>query len=125
MCAGGVLAYLVLIPMIKFFGDGLPAPLAARHHRRSREMSPDEIRGAYVLYIGAGAVAAGGIISLLRSLPHHLARPARGPARRRRPRDGAARRPGRAPTATCRSKFVFVGIGAARARHPAVAARCT
>ena len=32
-------------------------------------MSPDEIRSAYVLYIGAGAVAAGGIISLLRSLP--------------------------------------------------------
>jgi uncharacterized oligopeptide transporter (OPT) family protein len=32
-------------------------------------MSPNQIRGAYVLYIGAGAVAAGGIISLLRSLP--------------------------------------------------------
>ena len=33
------------------------------------EMGPDDIRGAYVLYIGAGAVAAGGIISLFRSLP--------------------------------------------------------
>ena len=33
------------------------------------EMSPDDIRSAYILYIGAGAVAAGGIISLLRSLP--------------------------------------------------------
>ncbi|HEX2643873.1 MAG TPA: OPT/YSL family transporter, partial [Thermoanaerobaculia bacterium] len=33
------------------------------------EMGPNEIRGAYVLYIGAGAVAAGGIISLFRSLP--------------------------------------------------------
>jgi hypothetical protein len=32
-------------------------------------MSPGQIRGAYVLYIGAGAVAAGGIISLFRSLP--------------------------------------------------------
>jgi hypothetical protein len=32
-------------------------------------MAPDQIRGAYVLYIGAGAVAAGGIISLFRSLP--------------------------------------------------------
>jgi uncharacterized oligopeptide transporter (OPT) family protein len=32
-------------------------------------MSPDEIRGAYILYIGAGAVAAGGVISLLRSMP--------------------------------------------------------
>ena len=33
------------------------------------EMGPNEIRGAYILYIGAGAVAAGGIISLFRSLP--------------------------------------------------------
>ncbi|MEP6709979.1 MAG: OPT/YSL family transporter, partial [Verrucomicrobiota bacterium] len=32
-------------------------------------MAPDDVRGAYVLYIGAGAVAAGGIISLVRSLP--------------------------------------------------------
>jgi len=68
MCAGGVLAYLVLIPMIKFFGDAIPgalAPGAVPIH----EMGPSQIRSAYVLYIGAGAVAAGGIISLLRSLP--------------------------------------------------------
>ncbi len=32
-------------------------------------MGPDDVRGAYILYIGAGAVAAGGIISLGRSLP--------------------------------------------------------
>jgi len=67
MCAGGVLAYLVLIPAIKFFGRAAgvvppgTVPIA--------DMAPDEIRGAYVLYIGAGAVAAGGIISLVRSLP--------------------------------------------------------
>src|SRR5205823_2577305 len=68
MCAGGVLAYLVLIPAIKFFGSGLTAPLAPGTVLIS-EMTPDAIRGAYVLYIGAGAVAAGGIISLVRSLP--------------------------------------------------------
>jgi uncharacterized oligopeptide transporter (OPT) family protein len=34
-----------------------------------RDMGPDDIRSAYVLYIGAGAVAAGGLISLVRSLP--------------------------------------------------------
>ncbi len=68
MCAGGVLAYLVLIPMIKFFGSALPEPLAPGHELISK-MGPDEIRGAYVLYIGAGAVAAGGIISLARSIP--------------------------------------------------------
>ncbi len=68
MCAGGVLAYLVLIPMIKFFGSAIHGPLAPGTIPIS-EMSPNQIRGAYVLYIGAGAVAAGGIISLARSLP--------------------------------------------------------
>jgi putative OPT family oligopeptide transporter len=68
MCAGGVLAYLVLIPMIKFFGQGLTEVLAPGKVPIS-QMSPRDIREAYVLYIGAGAVAAGGIISLLRSLP--------------------------------------------------------
>ncbi len=68
MCAGGVLAYLVLIPLIKFFGDALSAPLAPGDQLIS-EMSPNQIRGAYVLYIGAGAVAAGGVVSMLRALP--------------------------------------------------------
>ncbi len=68
MCAGGVLAYLVLIPAIKFFGEGMTTVLPPGTIPIS-EMSPGQIRGAYVLYIGAGAVAAGGIISLFRSLP--------------------------------------------------------
>ena len=68
MCAGGVLAYLVLIPAIRFFGDGLVGPLPPGTIP-IHDMGPSEIRGAYVLYIGAGAVAAGGIISLVRSLP--------------------------------------------------------
>src|SRR4029077_16592940 len=68
MCAGGVLAYLVLIPLIKFFGQNLAAPLAPGTIPIS-QMGPNQIRGAYVLYIGAGAVAAGGSISLVRSLP--------------------------------------------------------
>ncbi len=68
MCAGGVLAYLVLIPAIKFFGEGMTTALPPGNVPIA-EMSPGDIRGAYVLYIGAGAVAAGGIISLFRSLP--------------------------------------------------------
>jgi putative OPT family oligopeptide transporter len=68
MCAGGVLAYLVLIPAIKFFGEGMSEALAPGTIP-IREMSPNQIRSAYILYIGAGAVAAGGIISLARSLP--------------------------------------------------------
>jgi len=68
MCAGGVLAYLVLIPAIKYFGAGLATPLAPGT-ALIKDMSPGAIRNAYILYIGAGAVAAGGIISVLRSLP--------------------------------------------------------
>jgi len=69
MCAGGVLAYLVLIPAIKYFGAGLLTPLAPETTRLIKDMSPGQIRNAYILYIGAGAVAAGGIVSLGRSLP--------------------------------------------------------
>ncbi|HEX8172058.1 MAG TPA: oligopeptide transporter, OPT family [Thermoanaerobaculia bacterium] len=69
MCAGGVLAYLVLIPMIKFFGAALTTPLAPETSMLIRDMGPGDIRNAYILYIGAGAVAAGGIISVFRSLP--------------------------------------------------------
>jgi putative OPT family oligopeptide transporter len=68
MVGGGVLAYLVLIPAIKFFGSALGSPLSPATTLIS-EMSPDEVRSAYVLYIGAGSVAAAGIISVLRSLP--------------------------------------------------------
>ncbi len=68
MCGGGVLAYLILIPTIKFFGSALPGALAPGTIPIA-QMGPSEIRSAYVLYIGAGAVAAGGIISLLRSIP--------------------------------------------------------
>ncbi|HVR40984.1 MAG TPA: oligopeptide transporter, OPT family [Thermoanaerobaculia bacterium] len=69
MCAGGVLAYLVIIPMIKYFGASLGTPLEPEHTALIKDMSPNAIRSAYVLYIGAGAVAAGGIISVFRSLP--------------------------------------------------------
>ena len=69
MCAGGVLAYLVLIPMISFFGQSLGTPIAPESATLIRDMSPGDIRNAYILYIGAGAVAAGGLISVFRSLP--------------------------------------------------------
>lgn len=69
MLGGGVLSYLILIPMIKFFGETASAPIAPELSKTIAEMSAGEIRGAYILYIGAGAVAAAGIISLCRSLP--------------------------------------------------------
>jgi putative OPT family oligopeptide transporter len=69
MTGGGVLAFLVLIPAIKYFGGGWMTPLAPETTHLIKDMSVSQIQKAYILYIGAGAVAAGGIISLIRSLP--------------------------------------------------------
>ena len=91
MCAGGVLAYLVLIPAIKFFGEHATGAIPPGTIPIG-QMSPDEVRGAYVLYIGAGAVAAGGIISLFRSLPTIW--------------HGLRGRPGRFESRSCRAKNV-------------------
>jgi putative OPT family oligopeptide transporter len=68
MAAGGVLSYMLLIPMIKFFGENLGVVLAPGT-KLIGAMTPDDIRSAYVLYIGAGAVATGGIVSLVRAMP--------------------------------------------------------
>jgi putative OPT family oligopeptide transporter len=68
MVGGGVLAAWVLTPAIVFFGERLGAPLYPAE-RLISAMSPAEIRSSYVLYIGAGAVAAGGIISMIQALP--------------------------------------------------------
>ena len=69
MLGGGILSYLILIPMIKFFGEALTNPLAPAVGKKIADMSPGEIRSEYILYIGAGAVTAAGIISLVRRLP--------------------------------------------------------
>jgi putative OPT family oligopeptide transporter len=69
MFAGGVLSYLVLIPAIKYFGGGWMVPLAPETTHLIKDMTVAQVQKGYILYIGAGAVAAGGIISLFRSLP--------------------------------------------------------
>lgn len=68
MVAGGVLSSFVLTPAIALFGDQLQQPLFPGTQLISK-MSSYDIWKSYVLYIGAGAVAAGGIVSLVRSLP--------------------------------------------------------
>ncbi len=68
MVGGGLLASLVLVPAIAYFGQGLQEPLAPATMLISKMGTGDIIRN-YVRYIGAGAVAAGGIISMCRALP--------------------------------------------------------
>lgn len=114
MCAGGVLSFLVLIPFIRFFGEGVPVPIAPGTVPIA-DMDPYDIRRAYILYIGAGAVTAGGIISLIQALPtiwhSFVAGVADVSAARRGPREKAA-----AGTAVPRTerdlspKFIGIGI---------------
>ncbi|MEK6577970.1 MAG: oligopeptide transporter, OPT family, partial [Bdellovibrionota bacterium] len=68
MVAGGILSSWVLIPMIKLFGDHVAVPIFPATKLIS-QMGWYDIWKSYVLYIGAGAVATGGIISLAQSLP--------------------------------------------------------
>jgi putative OPT family oligopeptide transporter len=72
MMSGGILAALVLTPAIKLFGESLDTPLFAElmvKPQLIRDMAPPDIRRNYILYIGAGAVATGGLISLVQALP--------------------------------------------------------
>ena len=68
MFSGGIISWLILMPIIKLFGSGLTAPFAPADQLIS-EMSSQAMWGSYIRYIGAGAVAAAGIISLIKSLP--------------------------------------------------------
>ena len=68
MVGGGLLSWLVLIPAIALFGEGRMTPLFPATVPIG-DMSPDDIWSRYIRYIGAGAVAAGGIINLLKAMP--------------------------------------------------------
>ncbi|HVJ82465.1 MAG TPA: oligopeptide transporter, OPT family, partial [Planctomycetia bacterium] len=68
MLSGGLLAYLVLVPLIARLGGESAAPIAPGKTPIA-SMGLGEIRTSYILYIGAGAVATGGIISMLQALP--------------------------------------------------------
>jgi putative OPT family oligopeptide transporter len=68
MLAGGVFSWLVLMPAIYFFGSHLAGPLYPGTVPVS-DMSPSDLWRTYVRPMGAGAVAAAGLITLLRTLP--------------------------------------------------------
>jgi len=70
MFAGGVLSWLVLIPMIVLFGSGtVMYPGTETIGEIFAANGASGIWSSYIRYIGAGALAAGGIISLIKSLP--------------------------------------------------------
>jgi putative OPT family oligopeptide transporter len=69
MVSGSLISAIALIPLIAHIGDGLPVPLFPEVSRTIHEMSASQIWSRYVRYIGAGAVAAAGIVAVIRSLP--------------------------------------------------------
>lgn len=70
MFAGGVVSWMVFIPLIVLFGSDLILyPGTKPIGELFAEGGASNIWGTYIRYIGAGALAAGGMISLIKSLP--------------------------------------------------------
>ena len=66
--AGGVFSWLVLMPLLYFFGKGLPTPIYPGTIPIA-QMDPSELWATYIRPMGAGAVAAAGLITLFKTLP--------------------------------------------------------
>lgn len=66
--AGGVFSWLVLMPLIHFFGSGLSQPIYPGTKLISA-MSPSDLWSTYIRPMGAGAVAAAGLITLVKTIP--------------------------------------------------------
>jgi putative OPT family oligopeptide transporter len=80
MFAGGVLSWLVLLPLLSILGAYIPTPFPPIHPNFANnpatgrpflisEMAPGQLWSAYIRYIGAGAVLAAGLITLARTIP--------------------------------------------------------
>jgi putative OPT family oligopeptide transporter len=80
MFAGGVLSWLVLLPLLSILGNYITVPFPPIHPNFAAnpatgrpflisEMTPTQLWSAYIRYIGAGAVLAAGLITLARTLP--------------------------------------------------------
>jgi putative OPT family oligopeptide transporter len=84
MFAGGVLSWLVLLPLLSILGAFITQPFPPIHPNFANnpatgrpflisEMAPAQLWSAYIRYIGAGAVLASGLITLARTLPTIIA----------------------------------------------------
>jgi putative OPT family oligopeptide transporter len=71
MFAGGVLSWLVLLPLLTILGNymNVPLPPVPASGRMIKEMSAQQLWSAYIRYTGAGAVLAAGLITLARTIP--------------------------------------------------------
>jgi putative OPT family oligopeptide transporter len=67
--AGGVFSWLVMMPAIKFFGSLAPGAPLYPSTVPIPDMTPDQLWASYIRPMGAGAVAAAGLITLLKTMP--------------------------------------------------------
>jgi putative OPT family oligopeptide transporter len=69
MVGGSLLAWVVIIPLIAWWGDAFTLPVFPEITTLIRDMSPAQMWTRYIRYIGAGAVATAGVITLIKSIP--------------------------------------------------------
>ncbi len=69
MFAGAVLGYLGIGPLLSFVGNAIPGTIIPPGTVPLDTMDANALRGAYIKYLGVGAVAVGGFVSLFKSLP--------------------------------------------------------
>ncbi|MGP8155988.1 MAG: OPT family oligopeptide transporter, partial [Candidatus Acidiferrales bacterium] len=67
--AGGVISWLVLMPAIRFFGSLAPGVALYPSTVPIPQMTPDQLWASYIRPMGAGAVAASGVITLIKTMP--------------------------------------------------------
>ena len=90
--AGGVFSWLVLMPLIYFFGKDLPHPVYPGTIPIA-QMGPSDLWATYIRPMGAGAVAAAGLITLHQDAADHLRRACRRASRTMRPGAAAKAKP--------------------------------
>ncbi len=69
MMAGAVMGYLGIGPLLSFIGEQIPGLIIAPGNIPLNEMNPAQLRDSYIKYLGVGAVALGGTVSLIKSFP--------------------------------------------------------
>lgn len=73
MVSGSLISWVVLIPLMTLVGEHLTVPIYPEATQIISEMTPSQIWTRYIRYIGAGAVAFGGIVTIIRSIPTMMA----------------------------------------------------
>src|SRR5687768_10244318 len=108
--AGGVFSWLVMMPAIKFFGSLVPTPIYPCTIPIA-QMTSDQLWQYYIRYIGAGAVAAAGLITLLKTMPTIVAALTAGAADLRKSTAGGGEVASRT-SQDIKMTFVLAGVAA-------------